>query len=104
MDTSKSFLHSKSTRHNEKYFALQNQTSNFDQKNVNKSDTTTNNNKETVNIDKETINNNQKRNKECITVSTQQSNQDTLMTSLKRQYQIQLIMPNHGEMIIEILK
>ena len=32
-------------------------------------------NKETINIDKETINNNQKRNKEYITVSNQQSNQ-----------------------------
>ena len=32
-------------------------------------------NKETINIDKEIINNNQKRNKECITVSNQQSTQ-----------------------------
>ena len=30
--------------------------------------------------------------------------QDKLMTSLKRQSQIQLIMPNHREMIIELLK
>ena len=62
-------------RHDEKYFALQNQTFNFDQKNVNKSGTAIYTNKETINIDKETINNNQKRNKKCITVSNQQSNQ-----------------------------
>ena len=75
LETLKSCLHSKSTRHDEKYFALQNQTSNFDQKNVNKSGTAIYTNKETINIDKETINNNQKRNKKCITVSNQKSNQ-----------------------------
>ena len=75
LDTIKSYLHSQSTRHDEKYFVLQNQTSNFDQKNVNKSDTAICTNKETINIDKETINNNQKQNKKCITVSNQQSNQ-----------------------------
>ena len=75
LETLKSCLHSKSTRHDEKYFALQNQTSNFDQKNVNKSGTAIYTNKETINIDKETINNSKKRNKKCITVSNQQSNQ-----------------------------
>ena len=75
LDTLKSCLHSKSMRHDEKYFALQNQTSNFDQENVNKSDTAIYTNEETINIDKETIDNNQKQNKECITVSNQQSNQ-----------------------------
>ena len=62
-------------RHGKKYFVLQNQASNFDQKNVNKSDTAIYTNKETIEIDKETINNNQKRNKECITASNQHSNQ-----------------------------
>ena len=75
LQTLKSCLHSKSTRYDEKYFALQNHTSNFGQKNVNKSGTAIYTNKETINIDKETINNNQKRNKKCITVSNQQSNQ-----------------------------
>ena len=42
---------------------------------LNESDTTIYTNKETKNIHKETINNNQKRNKECITVFNQQSNQ-----------------------------
>ena len=71
----KPYLQSQSRKHDEKYFVLQNQTSNFEQKNVNKSDTAINTNKETINLDKETIKNNQKRNKECITVSNQQSNQ-----------------------------
>ena len=71
LDMLKSCLHSKSTRHGEKYFVLQNQISNCDQKNVNKSDTAIHSNKETISIDKETINNNQNRNKECITVSNQ---------------------------------
>ena len=60
LDKLKSCLHSKSTRHDEKYFTLQNQTSTFDQKNVNKSGTAIYINKETINIEKETINNNQK--------------------------------------------
>ena len=63
LDTLKSRLQSQSTKHDEKYFVLQNQTSNFDQKNVNKTDTANYTNKETINIQKETINNNQKRNK-----------------------------------------
>ena len=70
LDMLKSCLHSKSTRHGEKYFVLQNQTSNCDQKNVNKSGTAIHSNKKTIIIDKETINNNQKRN-ECVTVSNQ---------------------------------
>ena len=63
LDTLKSRLQSQSTKHDEKYFVLQNQTSNFDQKNVNKTYTANYTNKETINIQKETINNNQKRNK-----------------------------------------
>ena len=63
LDTLKSRLQSQSTKHDEKYFVLQNQTSNFDQKNVNKTHTANYTNKETINIEKETINNNQKRNK-----------------------------------------
>ena len=47
----------------------------FDEKNVNKSDIAIYTNIETINIDKETTNNNQKQNKECITVSNQQINQ-----------------------------
>ena len=65
----------KSTRHDEKYFVLQDQSSDFDQKNVNKSDTAICTNKKTINIVKETINNNQKWNKERITISNQHSNQ-----------------------------
>ena len=68
-------LQSQSTKHDEKYFVLQNQTSNFDEKNVNKSDIAIYANRETINIDKETTTNNQKQNKECITVSNQQINQ-----------------------------
>ena len=75
LDTLKSWLHSKSLRHDKKYFVLQNPTSNFDKKNVNESDTAIYTNKETINIDKENINNNQKQKKDCITVSNQHSNQ-----------------------------
>ena len=75
LDTIKSCLQSQPTRHDKKYFVLQNQASNFDQKNVNKSDTAIYTNKETIEIDKETINNNQKWNKECINSSNQHSNQ-----------------------------
>ena len=60
LDTFKSCLHSKSTRHDEKYFALQNQACTFDQKNANKRGTAIYTNKETINIEKETINNDQK--------------------------------------------
>ena len=60
LDTIKSCLQSQPMRHGKKYFVLQNQASNFDQKNVNKSDTAIYTNKETIEIDKETINNNQK--------------------------------------------
>ena len=68
-------LQSQSTKHDEKYFVVQNQTSNFDEKNVNKSDIAIYTNRETINVDKETTTNNQKQNKECITVSNQQINQ-----------------------------
>ena len=75
LDTIISCLHLQPTRHVDKYFVLQNQASNFDQKNVNKKDSAIYTNKETIKINKETINNNQKRNKECITASNQHSNQ-----------------------------
>ena len=104
LDTLKSCLHSKSTKHDEKYFALQNQTSYFDQKNVNKSDTaTTLTKKQLISIKKPsaTIKN---ETKSVSLFLTNKVIKETLMTLLKRQYQIQLIMPNHREMIIEILK
>ena len=104
LETLKSCLHSKSTRHDEKYFALQNQTSNFNQKNVNKvALQSTLIKKQLISIKKpSTTVKNEIKNVSLFL--TKKVIKDTLMISLKRQYQMQLIMPNHREMIIEILK
>ena len=66
LDTLKHCLHSHSTKHDERYFSLQDTTYKFDQKNINNSDIPINSHKEVIPIDKETIN--EKRN-------TQKSNQ-----------------------------
>ena len=51
-------LHSQSTKHDERYFSLQDTNFKFDQKNINNSDIPINSHKEIIPIDKETINDN----------------------------------------------
>ena len=104
LDMLKSCLHSKLTRHDEKYFALQNQTPILIQKMLIKVTLqSTLIKKQLISIQKPstTIKN---KIKNVLLFLTSKIIKDTLMTSLKRQYQIQLIMPNHREMIMEILK
>ena len=51
-------LRSQSTKHDERYFSLQDTNFKFDQKNINNSDIPINSHKEIIPIDKETINDN----------------------------------------------
>ena len=69
LDTLKHCLHSQSTKHDERYFSLQDTNYKFDQKNINNSDIPINSHKEIIPIDKETINDNHEN------INTQKSNQ-----------------------------
>ena len=96
LDTLKHYLHSQSTKHDERYFSLQDANYKFDQKNINNSDIPINSHKEIIPIDKETINDNhensnteksnQKSTKDEITTDAinkilSSSNQNSLATS-----------------------
>ena len=69
LDTLKHCLHSQSTKHDERYFSLQDTSYKFDQKNINNSDIPINSHKEIIPIDKEMINDNHEN------INTQKSNQ-----------------------------
>ena len=69
LDTLKHCLHSESTKHDERYFSLQDTNHKFDQKNINNSDIPINSHKEVLLVDKETINGNHEKS------NTQRSNQ-----------------------------
>ena len=61
LDALKHCLHSQSTKHDERYFPLQDTNYKFDQKNINNSDIPINSHNEVVPIDKETINHNHEK-------------------------------------------
>ena len=69
LDTLKHCLHSESTKHDERYFSLQDTNHKFDQKNINNSYIPINSHKEVLLVDKETINGNHEKS------NTQRSNQ-----------------------------
>ena len=58
LDTLNHCLHSQSTKHDERYFSLQDTNFKFDQKNINNSNIPINSHKEIIPIDKEAINDN----------------------------------------------
>ena len=76
LDTLKHCLYPQSTRHNERYFSLQDTNYNFDQNNINNSDIPINSHKEVTVIDKETINDNHEKS------TTQKSNEKSIKNEI----------------------
>ena len=93
LDTLKHCLHSQSTKHDERYFSLQDTNHKFDQKNINNSDISINSHKEVLLVDKETISgNHEKSNTER---SNQKSTKEEITTDVINKISSQAIKIRH---------